>query len=104
MLLIDAEGSSHVREPDLSACFIPDHKAAMILFLERVYGIDNSQLFLRLLEVGLLPDMKAAAQLDTVPAGNAVKSPTYCDHVQLFNNRHRQIFSEFSFVLPALSK
>ncbi|XP_076818158.1 ryanodine receptor 2-like isoform X3 [Clavelina lepadiformis] len=62
---LEREGSSHVREPDLSACFIPDHKAAMILFLERVYGIDNSQLFLRLLEVGLLPDMKAAAQLDT---------------------------------------
>lgn len=55
-----------MREPDLSACFIPDHKAAMVLFLERVYGIEDSDFFLRLIEVGFLADMKAAASLDTV--------------------------------------
>jgi len=61
-----ADGSSNIREPNLSACFVPDHKAAMILFLERVYGIDSPVMLVRLMEVGLLPDMKAAAQLDTV--------------------------------------
>nr|CAB3265843.1 ryanodine receptor 3 [Phallusia mammillata] len=62
---LERDGSSHIRQPDLSACFVPDHKSAMILFLQRVYGIDNPQLLIRILEVGLLPDMKAAAQLDT---------------------------------------
>uniref|UniRef100_H2Y883 Ryanodine receptor 3-like n=1 Tax=Ciona savignyi TaxID=51511 RepID=H2Y883_CIOSA len=60
----EREGSTNIREPDLSACFIPDHKASMVLFLERVYGIDSPHLLLRLLESGLLPDMKSAAQLD----------------------------------------
>ena len=55
-----------ITEPDLSASFIPAHKSTMILFLERVYGITESQLFIRILELGLLPDMKASAQLDTV--------------------------------------
>nr|XP_018669433.1 ryanodine receptor 3 [Ciona intestinalis] len=62
---LERDGSTNVREPDLSACFIPDHKASMVLFLERVYGVDDPKLMLRLLEVGMLPDMKAAAQLDT---------------------------------------
>ena len=53
-------------EPNLSASFIPDHKSAMVLFLERVYGINDAQLFIRIVEHGLLPDMKATAQLDTV--------------------------------------
>ena len=63
MLLLEG---TKITEPDLSASFIPDHKSAMILFLERVYGITESQLFIRILELGLLPDMKASAQLDTV--------------------------------------
>ncbi|XP_062858850.1 ryanodine receptor 2 isoform X1 [Trichomycterus rosablanca] len=54
-----------VVEPDMSAGFCPDHKAAMVLFLDRVYGIEDQNFLLHLLEVGFLPDLRAAASLDT---------------------------------------
>ncbi|XP_058262180.1 ryanodine receptor 2 isoform X2 [Hemibagrus wyckioides] len=54
-----------VLEPDMSAGFCPDHKAAMVLFLDRVYGIEDQNFLLHLLEVGFLPDLRAAASLDT---------------------------------------
>lgn len=53
-------------EPDLSTVFCPCHKAAMVLFLDRVYGIESQSLLIRLLEVGFLPDIQAAVSLDTV--------------------------------------
>ncbi|KAF3854125.1 hypothetical protein F7725_014813 [Dissostichus mawsoni] len=56
----------HVVEPDMSAGFCPDHKAAMVLFLDRVYGIEDQNFLLHLLEVCFLPDLRAAASLDTV--------------------------------------
>lgn len=55
-----------VTEPDMSACFCPDHKAPMVLFLDRVYGIEDQSFLLHLLEVGFLPDLRAATSLDTV--------------------------------------
>ncbi|KAG7259122.1 LOW QUALITY PROTEIN: hypothetical protein CRUP_027105 [Coryphaenoides rupestris] len=55
----------HIMEPKMSASFVPDHKASMVLFLDRVYGIDNQDFLLHVLEVGFLPDMRAAASLDT---------------------------------------
>lgn len=57
---------SQIIEPKMSASFVPDHKASMVLFLDRVYGIDNQDFLLHVLEVGFLPDMRAAASLDTV--------------------------------------
>uniref|UniRef100_A0A3P9I4J1 Ryanodine receptor 2b (cardiac) n=1 Tax=Oryzias latipes TaxID=8090 RepID=A0A3P9I4J1_ORYLA len=57
-------------EPDLSTVFCPCHKAAMVLFLDRVYGIETQSLLLRLLEVGFLPDIQAAVSLDTVELGS----------------------------------
>uniref|UniRef100_A0A8C5T3P3 Ryanodine receptor 1 n=1 Tax=Laticauda laticaudata TaxID=8630 RepID=A0A8C5T3P3_LATLA len=54
-----------VIEPKMSASFVPDHKAPMVLFLDRVYGIENQDFLLHVLEVGFLPDMRAAASLDT---------------------------------------
>lgn len=50
----------------MSASFVPDHKASMVLFLDRVYGIENQDFLLHVLDVGFLPDMRAAASLDTV--------------------------------------
>uniref|UniRef100_A0A8D0HWE0 Ryanodine receptor 3 n=1 Tax=Sphenodon punctatus TaxID=8508 RepID=A0A8D0HWE0_SPHPU len=55
-----------VNEPDMSASFCPDHKAPMVLFLDRVYGIKDQRFLLHLLEVGFLPDFRACASLDTV--------------------------------------
>ncbi|KAM4640861.1 ryanodine receptor 1 [Discoglossus pictus] len=52
-------------EPKMSASFVPDHKSPTVLFLDRVYGIENQDFLLQVLEVGFLPDMRAAASLDT---------------------------------------
>ncbi|XP_043930092.1 ryanodine receptor 3 [Protopterus annectens] len=54
-----------INEPDMAASFCPDHKAPMVLFLDRVYGIENQSFLLHLLEVGFLPDLRASASLDT---------------------------------------
>ncbi|XP_029937802.1 ryanodine receptor 3 [Myripristis murdjan] len=64
MPIINKDGS--VTEPDMSACFCPDHKAPMVLFLDRVYGIEDQSFLLHLLEVGFLPDLRAATSLDSV--------------------------------------
>jgi ryanodine receptor 2 len=45
---------------------LPTHKSAVVLFLERVYGVENQQIFFRLLEDCFLPDMRAATSLDSV--------------------------------------
>jgi len=66
-------------EPKMSASFVPDHKAPMVLFLDRVYGIDHQDFLLHVLEVGFLPDMRAAASLDTVSGGGGevyIKHPS----------------------------
>ncbi|KAM6461143.1 ryanodine receptor 3 [Liasis olivaceus] len=55
-----------VTEPNMSATFCPDHKAPMVLFLDRVYGIKDQTFLLHLLEVGFLPDLRACASLDTI--------------------------------------
>lgn len=64
-----------VLEPDLSTVFCPDHKAAMVLFLDRVYGIENQRFLLHLLDVGFLPDFQAAVSLDTVRRENIILLP-----------------------------
>lgn len=38
----------------------------MVLFLDRVYGIEDQSFLLQMLEVGFLPDLRASASLDTV--------------------------------------
>ncbi|XP_028294206.1 ryanodine receptor 3 isoform X7 [Gouania willdenowi] len=63
MPVINKDGS--MTEPDMSASFCPDHKAPMVLFLDRVYGIEDQGFLLHLLEVGFLPDLRASTSLDT---------------------------------------
>nr|XP_023658007.1 ryanodine receptor 3 [Paramormyrops kingsleyae] len=63
MPVVNKDGT--VTEPDMSASFCPDHKAPMVLFLDRVYGIEDQSFLLQLLEVGFLPDLRASASLDT---------------------------------------
>ncbi|XP_075345712.1 ryanodine receptor 1-like, partial [Mycteria americana] len=55
----------NVVEPRMAASFVPEHKAPMVLFLDRVYGVESQEFLLHVLEVGFLPDMRAAASLDT---------------------------------------
>lgn len=64
--LLKSLSDGSVTEPDMSASFCPDHKAPMVLFLDRVYGIEDQTFLLHLLEVGFLPDLRAATSLDTV--------------------------------------
>uniref|UniRef100_A0AAR2IQQ6 Ryanodine receptor 2b (cardiac) n=1 Tax=Pygocentrus nattereri TaxID=42514 RepID=A0AAR2IQQ6_PYGNA len=64
---LDTEGS--IMEPDMSRLFCPDHKAAMVLFLDRVYGVQDQEFLLRLLKRGFLPDLQAAVTMDTTGLG-----------------------------------
>ena len=51
---------------DLPPGLRPPHKRSMVVFLERVYGIEERDLFYRLLEEAFLPDLRAATMLDRV--------------------------------------
>ncbi|XP_051578462.1 ryanodine receptor 2-like [Myxocyprinus asiaticus] len=46
-----------VVEPDMSQLFCLDHKVAMVLFLDRVYGVEDQNFLLHLQECGFLPDL-----------------------------------------------
>ncbi|XP_063236802.1 ryanodine receptor isoform X2 [Bacillus rossius redtenbacheri] len=49
---------------DMPSGLIPGNKQSVVLFLERVYGIETQELFFRLLEEAFLPDLRAATMLD----------------------------------------
>lgn len=61
-----ASPDGSVTEPDMNASFCPEHKSPMVLFLDRVYGVEDQSFLLNLLEVGFLPDLRVSASLDTV--------------------------------------
>ncbi|XP_043075889.1 ryanodine receptor 3 isoform X1 [Puntigrus tetrazona] len=63
MPVVNKDGT--VTEPDMNASFCPEHKSPMVLFLDRVYGIDDQSFLMHLLEVGFLPDLRASASLDS---------------------------------------
>lgn len=44
----------------------PNHKQSIVLFLERVYGIENQETFFRILEDAFLPDLRTATMLERV--------------------------------------
>ncbi|XP_058809913.1 ryanodine receptor [Phymastichus coffea] len=49
---------------DTPSGLIPGHKQSIVLFLERVYGIETQELFFKILEEAFLPDLRAATMLD----------------------------------------
>lgn len=51
---------------DMPSGLIPAHKQSVVLFLERVYGIETQELFFKLLEEAFLPDLRCATMLDRV--------------------------------------
>ncbi|KAA3679890.1 ryanodine receptor 2 [Paragonimus westermani] len=77
---------------------LPDHKASVVLFLERVYGISDATTFLRLLENGFLPDLRAATLLDSavVPDSDmALALNRYlCNNVLTLLTRHAHFLHE----------
>ena len=56
---------------DLPTGLVPNHKQSMALFLERVYGIENRELFFSLLENAFLPDLRAASMLEKPDGGES---------------------------------
>lgn len=51
---------------DIPSGLVPNHKQSMALFLERVYGIEDRDLYFKLLEEAFLPDLRAATMLEKV--------------------------------------
>ncbi|XP_017836906.1 ryanodine receptor isoform X16 [Drosophila busckii] len=49
---------------DMPSGLLPNNKQSIVLFLERVYGIEVQDLFYRLLEDAFLPDLRTATILD----------------------------------------
>ncbi|XP_023317849.1 ryanodine receptor isoform X1 [Trichogramma pretiosum] len=62
-LLNPAAGEARPKS-DTPSGLIPSHKQSIVLFLERVYGIETQELFFKLLEEAFLPDLRAATMLD----------------------------------------
>ncbi|KAG8184852.1 hypothetical protein JTE90_012099 [Oedothorax gibbosus] len=58
-LLTPNEGDS-----DMPVGVQPNHKQSIVLFLERVYGIESQETFFRILEEAFLPDLRAATMLE----------------------------------------
>lgn len=54
--------------------FMPNHKQSLVLFLERVYGIENQETFFSLLEEAFLPDMRAATMLERCILPNGIQT------------------------------
>ncbi|GMR59737.1 hypothetical protein PMAYCL1PPCAC_29932, partial [Pristionchus mayeri] len=44
---------------------LPNHKQSVLLFLDRVYGIDSQEMLFDLLEHSFLPDLRAATMMDS---------------------------------------
>ncbi|CAH1792824.1 unnamed protein product, partial [Owenia fusiformis] len=65
------EAENEATKEDLPPGLLPIHKAAIVLFLERVYGIEDQLTFFRLLENCFLPDLRAATTLDTAAASES---------------------------------
>ena len=51
---------------DSPSGLIPGHKQSMALFLERVYGVEDRDLFFTLLEEAFLLDLRVATMLERV--------------------------------------
>lgn len=64
-LLNPAVGEERPKK-DTPSGLIPNNKQSIVLFLERVYGIETQELFFKLLEEAFLPDLRAATMLDRV--------------------------------------
>ncbi|WKY11480.1 hypothetical protein Q1695_003218 [Nippostrongylus brasiliensis] len=44
---------------------LPNHKGSVLLFLDRVYGIDSGDMLFHFLEQSFLPDLRAATMMDS---------------------------------------
>ena len=56
---------------DIPSGLIPNHKQSIALFMERVYGIEDRELFFHILENAFLPDLRAATMLEKPDGGES---------------------------------
>jgi len=56
---------------DMPTGLIPNHKQSIALFMERVYGIEDRDLFFNILEHAFLPDLRAATMLEKPEGGES---------------------------------
>ena len=56
---------------DIPSGLVPNHKQSMALFLDRVYGIEDRDLFFSLLEDAYLPDLRVATMLEKPGGGES---------------------------------
>uniref|UniRef100_A0A4D5R9V0 Ryanodine receptor 44F n=1 Tax=Scolopendra viridis TaxID=118503 RepID=A0A4D5R9V0_SCOVI len=56
---------------DMPTGLVPNHKQSIVMFLERVYGIEDQEVFFRLLENAFLPDLRAATMLEKPEGGES---------------------------------
>ncbi|KAL1472514.1 hypothetical protein MTO96_039268, partial [Rhipicephalus appendiculatus] len=95
---------------DLPAGLQPNHKQSIVMFLERVYGLETQETFFRLLEDGFLPDLRAATMLDRTDntesdmalalnryIGNSVLP--HADPVKILTKGQREKVSDFLVAL-----
>ncbi len=61
ILPIPSSASMNDRLPGIQT----NHKMSIVLFLDRVYGIPDQEMFFRLLETAFLPDIRCAIVLDS---------------------------------------
>ncbi|GFR86949.1 ryanodine receptor [Elysia marginata] len=67
----DEEGGGGPGGDGMPPGLLPSHKASIVMFLDRVYGIDDQATFYRLLDDAFLPDLRAATTLDMAAASES---------------------------------
>lgn len=55
-----------ILDPGPRPGFLPNHKQSVLLFLDRVYGIDSQEMLFHFLEKSFLPDLRASTMMDSV--------------------------------------
>lgn len=74
-------------QPKMSASFVLTTRRSMVLFLDRVYGIESRTSYCMCWTWGFLPDMRAAHKLDTVSSpGHPPASTVEMGHGSLQNS------------------
>lgn len=77
---------------------LPNHKASIVMFLDRVYGIEDQVTFYRLIDEAFLPDLRAATTLDMAAASEsdmALALNRYlCTSVLPLLMKHSEFFRE----------
>nr|VZI27969.1 unnamed protein product [Spirometra erinaceieuropaei] len=74
---VNAEGIEvWVDKSSMPPGLLPEHKASVVRFMERVYGLSDADTFVRLLENAFLPDMRAVTLLDSAQTGQAASDMT----------------------------